>query len=152
MTEADAAVHRHLAAQLFNRSWELLGMENRTPEQDDELIHCVHASCHHWRQVGTPAHVARGEGQCSRVYAALGRGEPALYHAQRCLDLVRAGGEGFEEWDLASALEVMARAKHAAGDSAGAAESAGQSRQQLQQIRDAEDRAIIENQLDELTL
>ena len=36
------------------------------------------------------AQVARGENQCARAYAALGRAEPALHHANRCLDLVRA--------------------------------------------------------------
>ena len=150
--EVDAATHRRLAVDLFNRSWELLVLETRTPEQDDELVHCVHASCHHWRQVGTPAHLARGEGQCSRVYAALGRAEPALHHAHRCLELARAGGEGFEEWDVASALEVMARARLAAGDSEGAAECVARSRQELEQVSDADDRAVIESQLAELTV
>jgi len=130
----------------------LLGLEQRTPEQDDQLVHCVHASCHHWRQVGTPAHVGRGEGQCARVYSALGRGEPALHHAQRCLQLAQAGGEGFEEWDVASAYEVMARATLAAGDSAGAAAYVERARQELAKVADAEDREVIENQLAELGL
>jgi DNA-binding transcriptional MerR regulator len=146
----EGATHRRLAADLFNRSWRYLELDRRTPEQDDELVHCVHASCWHWRQVGTPAHVARGEGQCSRVYAALGRAEPALHHAQRCLDLARAGGEGFEEWDLASALEVMARAKLAAGDSAEAADYVELSRRELETIADPDDRTVIESQLAEL--
>ncbi len=152
MTEADEATHRRLAGQLFNRSWALLETEARAPEQDDELIHCVHASCWHWRQAGTPAHVARGEGQCSRVYAALGRVEPALHHAQRCLDLTEAGGEGFEEWDLASAYELMARAMLVAGDPAEAADYADRSRRELEAVADEEDRAVVESQLAELGL
>src|SRR2546421_610947 len=49
----DAATHRRLAVELFNRSWRLLDLPRRTPEQDDELVHVVHASCHHWREIGS---------------------------------------------------------------------------------------------------
>ena len=35
----------------------------------------------------TPAHLARGEWQISRVYTVLGRPEPALNHAHRVLVL-----------------------------------------------------------------
>ena len=143
----DAATHRRLAVDLFNRSWELLELAGRAPEQDDELIHVVHASCHHWRQAGTPANVARGEGQCARVYAALGRGEPALYHANRCLELVRAGGNGFEDWDLASALEVVARAHLASGDRDEAERYAGLARTELESIEDPHEREVIEAQV-----
>jgi DNA-binding transcriptional MerR regulator len=148
----DEATHRRLAVDLFNRSWRYLELDHRTPEQDDELVHCVHASCHHWRQIGTPAHLARGEGQCARVYSALGRAEPALHHAQRCLDLTRAGGDGFEDWDLASALEVMARAKLAAGDAAVAADYIELSRRELETVADPDDRTVIESQLAELAV
>ncbi len=148
----DAATHRRLAADLFNRSWQLLEKPERTPEEDDELIHAVHASRHHWGEVGTPAHLARGEGQCARVYAALGRPEAALHHAQRALALVRAGGEGFEDWDLASALEVTARAHLAAGSRAEAQHHAELARAELDAIADPDDREVIAAQVAELGL
>jgi DNA-binding transcriptional MerR regulator len=146
----DDATHRRLAADLFNRSWQLLELENRTPEQDDELIHVAHASRFHWGEAGTAAHRARGENQCARVYAALGRGEPALHHAHRALELVQAGGEGFEDWDLASALEVVARAQVAAGNRAEAEHYASLARSELDAIADADDREIIGAQIAEL--
>jgi hypothetical protein len=146
----DQATHRRLAVELFNRSWQLLEADGRTPEQDDELVHAVHASCFHWGIAGTAAHRARGENQCARVYAALGRPEPALHHANRALELVRAGGEGFEEWDLASALEVVARAHLAAGNAADAAEYESLARSALEEIDDLEDREVIAAQLGEL--
>jgi DNA-binding transcriptional MerR regulator len=146
----DPATHRRLAVELFNRSWQLLELESRTPAQDDELVHCAHASRHHWGEVGTAAHLARGENQCARVYAALGRAEPALHHANRCLELVRAGGEGFEDWDLASALEVVARAHLAAGNASEAAHYAGLARREVETTADPDDREVIESQLAEL--
>jgi DNA-binding transcriptional MerR regulator len=148
----DAATHRRLAVDLFNRSWRLLETENRTPEQDDELVHVVHASRYHWGEVGTAANLARGENQCARAYAALGRPEPALHHANRALELVRAGGEGLEDWDLASALEVLSRAYLAAGDREEAAHYAGLARKELETVADPDDREVIEGQIAELGL
>lgn len=84
------------------------------------------------------------------MYAALGRAEPALHHAERCLELVRAGGEGFEDWDLASAFEVAARARLVAGDASQAAHYATLARAELDSVADPDDREVIEAQLDEL--
>ena len=79
----DAATERAEAAALFNRAWELLELPDRTPEQTDELIHAAHASRYYWGRTGDSVRAARGEWQCSRVYATLGRAEPALWHARR---------------------------------------------------------------------
>ena len=92
-------VHRALGAGLYNRCWDLMEIEDRTIDQDDELIATAHASAWHWRQVGHVANQSRGHWMCSRVYAVLGRGEPALYHARRCVEIVDGGGEGIEDWD-----------------------------------------------------
>ncbi len=100
--------------------------------------------------MGTVAHLARGENQCARVYAALERGEPALHHASRCLELVRAGGEGLEDWDLASALEVVARAHLASGHRTEATHFVSLARAELESIADPDDRKVIADQLAEL--
>jgi len=117
-TEIDPATRRQLAIDLFNHAWTLLETDQRTPEQDDEMIHAAHASRFHWGEVGDAANRARGEWQCSRVYAVLGRGEPALHHARRCLEICEANGIG--DWDLAAAYEALARASAVAGDRVGA--------------------------------
>ena len=39
---------RRLAVDLFNRTWELMLLPERTPEHDDELLHTAYASRHHW--------------------------------------------------------------------------------------------------------
>jgi hypothetical protein len=98
---------RQLAKDLFNHVWTLLEKERRTPEEDDEMIHAAHASRYHWGVVGTAVNLARGEWQCSRVYAVLGRAEPALWHGRRCLDLCDEHGIG--DFDLAYAYEALAR-------------------------------------------
>ena len=111
----DPETHRRLGVDLFNKAWTLMEKSDRTPEDDDELIHCAHASAYHWLQVGTQANRARSEWQCSRVYTILGRAEPALQHAQRCLAICEAAPDALEEWDLPFAYEALARAHAVAG-------------------------------------
>jgi DNA-binding transcriptional MerR regulator len=106
--------HRDLAAALFNATWQLMEKEDRTPDEDALMVHRAHASLYHWLQVGRPEHAARGEWQVSRVYTVLRRGEPALYHARRVLDICQRHGIG--DWDLAFAYEALARAHAVAGD------------------------------------
>ena len=91
---------RQTAVDLFNRTWSLMELAERTPEQDDEMIHGAHASRHHWAAVGTGVNLARGEWQISRVYVTLGRGEPALYHAGRCLAYCEANRDEIKNPDL----------------------------------------------------
>ena len=104
-------------------TWTLIEKPDRTPAETDEMIHRAHASRWHWARVGEPVNLARGEWLCSRVYAMLGRGEPALWHARRCVEINEAIGadEGRETWDLAGAYEAMARASFAGGDTASGA-------------------------------
>ncbi len=116
------------------------------------MIHAAHVSCYVWSQIGTPANGARGEWQCARVYATLGRAEPALWHAGRCLELNEVGGEGFEDWDLPSAQQGMAHAHLAAGDREEAQRWAERARAELARVEDPEDRELIEGQISELGL
>ena len=146
--ELDSATRRDLAVGLFNYTWTLLETPNRTSEQDDEMIHEAHASRYHWGEVGEAVNVARGEWQVSRVYAVLGRAEPALYHARRCLEINKANEGGREDWELGSAYEAMARACAVAGDVAGRDEWRGRATAELTRIADAEDRQILEQDIE----
>jgi hypothetical protein len=143
-----AETHRRLAVDLYNHAWRLLEQHRRSPAEDDELVHAAHASRWHWGRVGTTANLARGEWLCARVYATLGHPEPALRHAGRCLDLVEVGGEGFEGWDRAAALEAVARARLEAGDLPGARDAFARATDALTAITDPDDRAQIAAELD----
>lgn len=139
----DAQEVRSLAAGLFNRTWELMD----AGETGDELIHTAHASAYHWSKVGTAANRARGEWLCARVYSVLGRPEPALHHARRCLELVQAHPDEMDDWDLAGAYEAVARAELVAGDREAAARAAEAGRAACGTIGDEEDRENIERDL-----
>jgi hypothetical protein len=143
----DPADHRRLGAGLYNYTWTLMEKENRTADETDQLIHAVHASAFHWRQIGNEANLSRGEWICSRVYAVLGQAEPALWHAQRCLELVEAGGEGFEDWDRGSALEAVARAHAVAGNRAESDRYRALAQEELPKIAEDDDREVLEKDL-----
>jgi DNA-binding transcriptional MerR regulator len=145
--DIDGATHRALGVALYNHTWTLLEKADRTPAETDEMIHSAHASRFHWsRAAGTePVNLARGEWQCSRVYAVLGRAEPALWHARRCLAINEANGQA--DWDIASAYEAMARACGVAGDPVAAAEWKARATAALDRIADTDDRQVIENDL-----
>jgi len=108
--------HRKFAVSLFNLTWSLLDKKDRTVEENDKMVHAAHASRYHWGEIGAPLEFERGEWQISRVYSVLGRSEPALFHAKRCLDICKKNNIG--DFDIAFAYEAMARAHSVAGDKA----------------------------------
>jgi hypothetical protein len=93
--------------------------------------------------------LARGEWLCSRVYAVLGRAEPALHHARRCVELTESNPDR-EDWDLAAAYEAMARAELVAGDRPAASGWEARARTALAEIAEPEDRSQIEADLESL--
>jgi tetratricopeptide (TPR) repeat protein len=140
---SESVDHRQLGVDLFNRTWTLMEAENRTPEQDDEMIQTAHASAYHWLQAGTTKNFARSQWQLSRVYVTLGRGEPALFHARRCLAYCEAAND-IEDWDLPYAYEALARAHLAVGDADEAKRCADQARELGARVADDDDREHLE--------
>jgi hypothetical protein len=100
--------HRQLAVDLFNHTWSLLENNDRTTEQDEEMVHAAHASRHHWGVVGTSKNHGRGDWQIARVYAALGHFSESERYAK--LYLAACKNNEFEDWDLPFAFEGLARA------------------------------------------
>jgi hypothetical protein len=133
---------RELAARLFNDTWVLLQQQTRTPEEDDRMIHMAHASRFHWDNAGDDQNRAIGEWQVARVYAVLGRGEPAVFHARRCLDY--ASRPGADDWLMAGAHEGLARALAVSGDLPAAREACEVAVRLLAQVGDPADREAIE--------
>ena len=137
----DRDARRRLAADLFNHTWTLMERTDRTAAQDDEMLHCAHASRYHWGEVGEPANRARGEWQCSRVYTVLGRAEPAMWHARRCLALCEEHRIG--DWDIAFAWEAIARASRVGGDAPAAEAAIARARELAEAIVEDEDRDLL---------
>jgi hypothetical protein len=143
--------HREQGVILFNGVWQMLDMPDRTPAQDDQMVHAAHASRWHWSQAGElggDQQLAVGEWQCSRVYSVLGRGEPALHHAQACLAICESSE--LADWVVAAAYEALARGSAVAGDAGGARTWLARARTATAAIADPEDREVIEGDLQAL--
>lgn len=141
----DPAMERQLAVDLFNHVWGLLDLDARTTEQDDAMVHAAHASRWHWGHAGGAAEWAVGEWQCSRVYAVLGRGEPAVHHAGRCLQLTTEHELG--GFLPASAHEGMARALGVHGEPVAAERHRLEAVRLCALIEDLDDRAVVGAQI-----
>ena len=130
---------RQLGVDLFNEVWRLM----ETREDDERMVNAAHASAFHWAGAPEckPENRARSEWQISRVYTVLGRGEPAVWHAQRCLEWCESAG--IDDWDLAYAYEALARA-HAVSGTGEADAWKAKAREAGDAIADPEDREHFE--------
>jgi hypothetical protein len=137
--------HRQLGVDLYNEVWRLM----ETREDDDRMLYAAYASAYHWSLAPEcePKNRARSEWQLSRVYTVLGRGEPALHHARRCLELTEHDADNMEDWDLPFAYEALARANGVAGADAEARRYESLARRSGADIVDLEDREHFEEAL-----
>jgi hypothetical protein len=148
-SKLDPGQQRQLAATIFNHVWDLLVKVDRTVSDDDAMLHGAHASRYHWGAAGEPVHWARGEWQCSRVYAVLGRFEPALHHARRCLELAIQHDLG--PFDVGVAHEAIARSYRLIGDAEMTARHVALGRAESARLTDAEERDLLDADLADLT-
>jgi tetratricopeptide (TPR) repeat protein len=139
--------NKRIGRFLFNHVWDLMEKKKRTREDDAEMIRDVHAMRFHWGESGTPRNFAVSEWQIARVYSLLGMPESAIYHANKSLAYVKAGGEGFEDFHLPSAYEGLARAYTAAGEQRNARKYLALAKRLAARIKDPEDKKTILEQI-----
>jgi DNA-binding transcriptional MerR regulator len=140
-TDLDPQTQRSLAAAWFNRVWQLLEQPDRNQVDDEEMVNAAHGSRLLWTSIGSAKEWAIGDWQLSRVYTVLGRAEPSVHHARRCLELALQVPD--ETWLTGSAYEALSRAYHVAGDRAAAAEWKAKATAQLDLIEDPDDREVV---------
>lgn len=141
-------IHKQLAIQCFNQVWDLLDKKDRTQMDDDTMLHMAHTSRYHWEKVGTPVNLSRGEWQISRVYSVLQRPEPALFHAQRNLEICIE--HQIVDFDLAFAYEALARAYKVAGNEQEMLHYKKLAIEASKAISKEEDRNLLMNDLNEI--
>ena len=85
-TPLEAASHRQVAVEMFNRTWELLDKDRRTDAEEAEMLTAAFASRYHWQQVGDAKNFSVSDWQVSRVAAVLGYPDLAHEYGRRCLE------------------------------------------------------------------
>lgn len=110
--------HRYFSVRCFNKAWDLIDHDSRSPEQDEEMLQLSMASLWHWnqREDCTDTNLSIANWQISRVYAVLGRGDEARRYAKFCLEVSQRQGVGL--FYLAYAYEALSRAEKVVGNRA----------------------------------
>lgn len=109
------AWHRVQGIEANNAVWDLLARDDRTTDDDEELVRGAYASAYHWdRAAGRSAvNAARAHYMIAKAQCAVGQPLLSLAAADRCLHVCVANG--IADFDLAYAHEARARALQALG-------------------------------------
>jgi hypothetical protein len=135
-----AEAHQEFAVQTNGRVWELLGKEDRSQQEDDEMLYAAYGSCYHWGKAGTGVNQQRGEYMIAKAYINLNNPVEAQRHANRVLQLTEAYKDELKDFDFAYAYEIMARSLAINRDMEGARKYHQMSREARDEIANAEDK------------
>jgi hypothetical protein len=141
--------HKKVAVETNNQIWPVLDARNPTEAQLETALHMAYTSRYHWSKIGTAVNAVRAEYMIARVYSAMKRSEPALFHAKRCLEIAKESD--IEDWDLAFVYEVMARAHSVAGNKTECEKYHELAQNAINEIKNPEDKKICQGELDKIT-
>jgi hypothetical protein len=82
----EAVDHRAVAVETYNRCWDLLEKEQRSTDDDVDLLTCAFASRHHWRIVGGAPQAITADWMISRAAAEIGNADLAVDFARLAFD------------------------------------------------------------------
>jgi len=143
-----AEAHKYFSAHCFNKTWDFIDQDTRTPDAEDEMLQACMASLWHWsqRSDATPQNQSVGFWQASRVFALRGDATNARRYAERSL---RVGGD-LEPFFVGYAYEALARAEQVGGENTRAAEYLAKAKVLCEQVSDAESKQMLAADLESL--
>jgi hypothetical protein len=145
--------HKKVAIQSNNGIWPALDNDNPTDEELEEAMHMAHAARYHWSKVGTIVNAVRAEYMLARIYAHMKRSEPALFHANRGLELAKEAektDENWKDWDMPFIYEALARVHAVAGNKSDCEKYTKLAQKSIDVIAGKEDREVCQGELDKV--
>lgn len=142
-------MHRALAPEAFNHTWELLDRPDLTRTEEEEMLASAFAQRYHWYRVGDPRNLAIADWQVSRVAAVLGYSDLALRFGERSLEVCRE--HGLDPFVTGFAHEAIARAAAEVDDVETFNEHLQAARALIAEITDDEDRETLEADIAEMS-
>lgn len=136
------------AMSLFNETWTYIDMEERTPDQEQEMLANALGSMACWWKVGTDRNFSISHWQVSRVYALLSDPDNARTHGERALSIARDADLG--PFYVGYGYEALARAASVAGDPSLARRHLASATAQAGKVAEAENRALLDADLAEI--
>ncbi|WP_433940287.1 hypothetical protein [Paenibacillus lautus] len=146
----DSNLHKPFAINCFNQVWDILEKKQRTPEDEENMIHMCHASFWHWSRVAdlTERNLSIGYWQLSRVYAVTGQGDQALHYARRCITI--GSSANLEPFYIGYGYEAESRAYLVLGNKEHALASKQKAASYLDKVTDKESHQMLANDLGSL--
>ncbi len=140
--------HRYFAVECFNRAWDLIDKDGRTPEEDEQMLQMSLASTWHWSQRPdcTATNLSIGYWQTSRIYALLGQADNARRYGLMCLHASQK--EGVLPFYFGYALEALARSEAVGGDKIKMEAYLHRAHQIAENLYDIEEKQQLLNDLD----
>lgn len=148
--EAVQLIHKYFSADCFNSCWDLIDMEDRSEEHEEDMLLLAGASLWHWKQREDclPENLSVAYWQMGRVHCLAGHAEMAKMWAGKCLDIsVRNELPAFY---LGYAHEVMADAAYLDGNVSAASEHLQTAMEQASLVEDEDSRSFLQADLDAL--
>jgi hypothetical protein len=145
-----AAAHRFFAADCFNRAWDLIEKPERTPAEDEAMLHLAIAALWHWTQRPdcSDKNLSVSYWQIARVYVVLGQADEARRYAHQSLQAAERGH--LSPFYVAYAYEALACAESLAGRAVAAAGYLAEARRYAALAPDDEHRAALLADLDNI--
>lgn len=132
---------RRLASQANNRAWTLTELLDRSPSDDEEMLHAAHAAMYFWRMVGDPGNHAHAAQLLAHVYALLKLPEPAARYLSQAAPHFEQGSVA--PWELAFFHAVAANVAFAQDDAAAHVSHYAQAQAAADQIADPQTRDMF---------
>lgn len=142
--------HKQIASQCFNKVWDFLDLQERTRNEEEQMIHLAHTSFWHWTQVEdhTPTNLSIGYWQLSRVYAVVGNGEQSLYYGNRCVEVSLEAN--IPPFYIGYGYEALARAYMVLGQTDNATDSYEKALGYTEQILIEDSKKMLLNDLNQI--
>ncbi|MFW9807885.1 MAG: hypothetical protein ACFFE6_00765 [Candidatus Thorarchaeota archaeon] len=140
--------HKKMAIKTNGGVWSVLDKTSPSNEELGKALEMAYTSLYHWRQIGKPINIARGEYMISRVLSDMEMGDAALFHAERTLKLTEEAEEK-ADFDMGFAYEVLAKAYSVKGDKEACKKYIEMSQKVIDTLGE-EDRKISQGELDKV--
>ena len=142
--------HAKLSVECYNQVADWIYAEDRNPEDNILMRETAHASLYHWlqREDCKPLNLSIGLWQVSRVHSILGEGETAMQYAKECIEVSESNS--LPPFFIGYGYEAAARAAKTLGGRDLCSRYIRKIEQQLAEVKEAEDRKYLEDDLADL--
>ncbi|MHA2379283.1 MAG: hypothetical protein ACXADS_08395 [Candidatus Thorarchaeota archaeon] len=147
--------HEKIGKQTNGGIWAVLDNEKPTANELEDALELAYTSRYHWKQVGTLTNDVRAVYMISRVFAHMKKGDPAVHHANKMLELAKKAEkedpDNWKDFDMPFVYEAIAKAHAAAGDKNECEKYRNKSHDLIDKLTDEQDKQICQGELDKIS-